>query len=401
MALIPASLNLTFTSNYVGCHRICWRPVGAPTYNCTTEVTCGGNGASCSAVIGIQVDDASCIPVSFEGYAQACCETVGSPNGQLPFLLTFTPNTNCQGYSITCIGPVTVQSVSIVNPGSGYIPAAVIPVVFAGGGCGTPPVGDAIVGNGGISALVNSITPFPFGSGYTDGFYVNVPMLTTSGAGIGGLFDVTVSGGQVVQIDVVPGSNGTGYAAFDTITFNDALIGGGTGAVANVNTLNTGEIQFVNITVPGVGCTSPVTASIPPPVSGVQASLGVIMGLCQPLDLTTCGGLGDPIQGVPLGESFIACFTSAPTLPVDYSVVQDACCNQCTTIQFDKPFDYTNPPARIYYTDCATQQIVQVVITAGGTVGPVCAVNGSWFVEESDPFTGSTSISVAGACTTP
>lgn len=398
MAIIPASINITFNANYTGCHRICWRPVGAPTYDCTTQATCTGGGAPCSAVIGITVDDASCLPAQFEGYVQACCEDINSLTGRVPFTVTYAPNPGCLGYTITCNGPVSVQKVVTTNAGSNYIPGASIPVTFTGGPCGTMPVGNAIIGNGGISDQFSSIVPSAFGSGYVDGVYNNVPMVTTSGAGVGGLFTVTVISGQVVQIDVKPGSNGTGYATFDTLTFNNALMGGGVGAIGTVYTLNTGEVQGVTITVPGVSCTGQVFATIPPSIGGIPATLGVVMGLCPVLDLNTCGGIGDPIQGVPLDTSFSTCFASAPTLPQGYDVVQDNCCNQCTTVQFDKPFSYTEPPARVYYTDCATKKVVQVIITSGGTVGPVCAVNNSWFVQESDPFNGSTSITVAGSC---
>jgi hypothetical protein len=345
------------------------------------------------------VDDASCLPTQFEGYVQACCEDINSLTGRVPFTVTYSPNPNCLGYTITCNGPVSVQKVVSTNAGTGYIPGASIPVLFAGGPCGVMPVGNAIIGDGGISDQFSSIVPSIFGSGYANGVYNNVPMLTTSGAGVGGLFTITVLGGSVVSIEVKPGSNGTGYAAFDTLTFNNALIGGGTGFVATVYTLNTGEVQGVTITTPGTSCTGQVTAIIPAPVSGTPAQLAVVMGLCPILDLTTCGGLGDPIQGVPLGESFVACFPSPPSLPVEYSVTQDNCCNQCTTVQFDKFVGYTNPPARVYYTDCVTGLIVQTILVAGASLGPVCAVNGSWFVQESDPFNGSTSITVAGSCT--
>lgn len=403
MALIPASIDITFNATYVGCHRICWRPLGAPTYDCTTQVTCTGNGNPCSASIGIQVDDASCVPQTFEGYVQACCEADGSPNGRVPFSVTFTPNPNCKGYTVTCTGPVGVQKVVVTSAGAGYVPGASIPIVFvpALGGI----AGNAIVGDGGISSALFSVTVFPFGAGYVDGVYNNVPAVTLTGVGAGALFTVTVVGGQVIDAVVKVNSNGVNYAIGDTFTFNNANLGGsGAGVVVTVNTVNTGEIQGVTMINPGSGYTTPPAATIPSGAVG-QAILAAALDTCPPLDLTTCGPAPYTpiIPGVPVGESAIVCLPDPPAIiPAGYDIVQDQCCNVCTMITFDKPLDidYNNPPARIYYTCCDTKNIVSAILTMGATYGPVCAVNGSWFIVESDPVNGNTTVSVGTSCTT-
>lgn len=401
MALVSASIDINFTANYVGCHRICWRPQGAPSYDCTTQVTCTGNGNPCSASIGIQVDDASCTPQTFEGYVQACCEDINSTNGRVPFSVTFTPNPNCKGYTVTCNGPVGVQKVIVTNPGSGYVPGSSIPITFnpALGGI----AGNAIVGDGGISSSLFSVSVFPFGSGYVDGTYNNVPAVTVTGVGSGALFTVTVVGGQVVDAVVKVNSNGINYAIGDTFTFNNANLGGsGSGVVVTVNTVNTGEIQGVTMINPGSGYTTPPTGTIPGGSSG-QALLAPVLNDCSILDLTTCGNAPyTPIAGVPVGQSFVACLPAAPGfIPPGYDIVQNACCNECTTVIFDKPVDpsYNNPPARVYFTCCETKNIVSVVLTMGGSYGPVCAVNGSWFIQESDPVNGNTTVSSGGSCT--
>lgn len=402
MALIPASIDITFNANYVGCHRICWRPVGAPTYDCTTQVTCTGGGNPCSASIGIQVDDASCVPQTFEGYVQACCEDPASLNGRVPFTVTFTPNPNCLGYTVTCNGPVGVQKVIVTNVGGGYVPGASIPIVFnpALGGI----AGNAIVGDGGISSALFSVSVFPFGAGYVNGTYNNVPAVTLTGVGSGALFTVTVAGGQVVDAVVKVNSNGINYAPGDTFTFNNANLGGsGAGVVVTVNTVNTGEIQGVTMVNPGSGYTTPPTATIPGGATG-QATLAAVLDTCGPLDFTTCGQAPyTPITpGIPVGESTVVCLPSAPGfIPPGYDVVQNECCNACTTVVFDKPMDinYNNPPARVYFTCCETKNIVSVILTMGGSYGPVCAVNGSWFIVESDPVNGNTTVSVGASCT--
>lgn len=399
MALIPGALNLTFVSNYVGCHRICWRIQGNPTYDCSTQVNCGGNGASCNAIIGIQIDDSTCVPVVYEGYAQACCEDVASLNGRLPFLLSYTPSANCQGYTITCIGPVGVAAVIVTNSGSGYLPAGgTLPVTF------TPSLGGvaatAYIGDGGVSDQFGSASPFPFGSGYVDGTYFNVPAINVLPliGGSGALFTVTVIGGQVNTAVIVPGSNGTGYNAGDTITFNAANLGGsGSGVVVTIYVINTGQIQNVILINPGAGYTVQATATLPAPGVGTQALIGAAMGVCPPIDITTCSPTAPVAINLPLNASFVACNSVPYVVPPEYTSVENGCCNTCTNITFNKDIGYTNPPATIYYISCATKSIIQVSIVAGGSVSD-CMVDNSWFVVESDPVNGTTNITVGPVC---
>lgn len=398
MALISASLDFTFNANYTGCHRICWRVQGGPpAYDCTTQVNCAGNALPCTATVSIIVDDADCVPVTYEGYVQACCEDILSTNGRVAFSVTLNPTTNCLGYTITCNGPFSIAFVSATSAGSGYVPAAVIPVVFnpALGGVAA----NAIIGDGGVSSQFGSATPFPFGAGYVDGTYNNVPAVTLTGVGLGALFTVVVTGGQVTSTEIVPGSNGTGYLAGDTVTFNNANLGGsGAGVVVTISVVNTGEVQNIIITNPGAGYTTVVpTATIPGGI--VPAVLQAALSGCPTIDLNVCNDPGFyNIFEVPANTSFVNCNTAVPVLPVEYSAVQNTCCNSCTTITFDKPASYTNPPATIYYQDCVTKIRQQVNIVAGGSYGPVCAIDNSWFVVESDPINGSTSISQSGPC---
>lgn len=398
MALTPASINITFNANYTGCHRVCWRTPGVgayPLYDCTTQVTCTGGGASCSAIIGIMVDNTLCVPQVFDGYVQACCEDIDSPNGKLPFSVTFTPNPNCKGYTITCIGPVTVNKVIIINPGSSYVPGATIPVSIVGGGGGGA-MANAIIGNGGIGDQAGDTTIFPAGSGYVNGTYNNVPAVTLTGTGSGALFKVVVFSNVVITADVVVGSNGTGYLPGDTFTFNTANIGGvGSGVVVTVNTVNTGMVQNVVMVAPGAGYTSQATATIPPS-GGIQATFGVKMGSCPLVDISTCGNPPFSLQ-LPLGTGFVACATTPPAVPQQYSETQDACCSTCNFVTFTKADPY-GPPATAYYTNCTTKAIIATVLTGGAVLGPVCAVTGSWFVIESDPVNGSTSIVVGAFC---
>lgn len=100
--LTPATLTVTFTANYAGPHRICWRIQGSlGPYVCTNIVNCAGGGNACQAVVTIMVDPESCDPVTYEGYIQATCNPEGSPIDQVPWVATFTPNPVCKPYRIT------------------------------------------------------------------------------------------------------------------------------------------------------------------------------------------------------------------------------------------------------------------------------------------------------------
>lgn len=105
MAIVTATITITFTSNYTGDHRICYRQVGTVSYDCSTLVTCLGGGASCSTTINVLVDDAAC-PVSFEGYVQAVCEDISSTNGRVAFITTYTPVDACESTAYRCLDPI-------------------------------------------------------------------------------------------------------------------------------------------------------------------------------------------------------------------------------------------------------------------------------------------------------
>lgn len=113
MAPVPASLVITFTSNFpAGTHTIFYRIAGSgPTYS-TISVSCATHippapAPTCTASIPITVDNESCDPVTYEGFVQAACEPEGSPYGKIPFSVTFTPSPTC----------IAVQYTSAVGPG--------------------------------------------------------------------------------------------------------------------------------------------------------------------------------------------------------------------------------------------------------------------------------------------
>ena len=104
MAPVPATITVNFIANYAGGHRICYRTGGSGPYTCIST-SCAGGGTPCSGTIAVSVDNETCDPVVFDGYVQATCEDEESVNGRIPFTVTFTPNPECDAYSVACNDP--------------------------------------------------------------------------------------------------------------------------------------------------------------------------------------------------------------------------------------------------------------------------------------------------------
>lgn len=169
MALVPATIDLNWISNYNGPHRVCYRIVGAPTYTCTAPGTpgpgfhplCGGGGIPCSYTIDILVDNETCAQVDYEGYIQAACEDELSLIGRDPFTISFIPDPACNRYEVTCVDS-PILNVTLVDGGSGYTNGTYPGLASIGGG-GTGATFDVTVALGTIT-VITMITP---GSGYT------------------------------------------------------------------------------------------------------------------------------------------------------------------------------------------------------------------------------------------
>lgn len=76
------------------------------------------------------------------------------------------------------------------------------------------------------------------GSGYTNGTYTNIPLLSAS-TGSGAKATIVVAGGSVTNVTLTDG--GIGYAAGETLTANNALLGGGTLFSIDVDTVTSGD----------------------------------------------------------------------------------------------------------------------------------------------------------------
>lgn len=154
-----------------------------------------------------------------------------------------------------------IQSINIVNPGSGYISTDAPPAVSFGPT--TSPryaitaIGQAVLSGGSITAItMNSV-----GSGYTE-----ATVTIIGGGGTGATASAVISGGQVTGISMV--TNGSGYTSQPSVV----IYGNGSNAVAGTATITTSSITGVKLISSGRGYRQIPSVTIAPPPSGVQAT---------------------------------------------------------------------------------------------------------------------------------
>jgi len=87
-----------------------------------------------------------------------------------------------------------------------------------------------------VQGIITSTGSITAGSSYTNGTYTNIPL--TGGSGQGAVATITIAGSIVTSVTLTNGGNF--YVAGDTLSFNAANIGIGTGSGFSipVNTIN-------------------------------------------------------------------------------------------------------------------------------------------------------------------
>lgn len=211
----------------------------------------------------------------------------------------------------------TVASISILNPGAGYIPL----ITFSGGG-GTGAAAYAVINS---SGAVTSVVVTSAGSGYSSAPTVSFTSVTaprvraTGTASISGGIVTSVSVGTAgdfrptvtVQAATGGGTSSTGWIATLTTTGQVSSIasgsagdyrptlaftgGGGSGATATCTVDSTGGITAVTVSAGGSAYTSEPTLTITPKVTGSTAAdllihMGTETAKCAAWDGTTLGG---------------------------------------------------------------------------------------------------------------
>ena len=405
MATVIATINVNFTSNYVGCHRLFWRKTPSGAYTGPVEATppCTGGGNPCTITFYDVVDTESCSPIEYNGYVQACCETIDSANGRIPWTVTFTPSATCLPVEITC-SAVEVDSIEVLTGGSGYNPLSPPLVTLVGGGFSVLATATAVVGEGTVTAML--INNPGSGPGIAPASYPGVAGSNIVGTGT----SITVN---VTSLNSLPGPYpNAGFTYVNTVTFvtssNDwtvgdtfelasGSIGGITGPVViEVTATDEGQVIGFTMTNNGSGYSSIPIVSIAPPAVGVTATAQAIMTPC-PKDWTVGPNCNNedyspyPVE-IELGQSFNLCFQngtiSSGTLPTNFSQVLNTtdCCITCERVQVQNTSGDT---VFVSWVDCnplsATfKDIISDTVAAGHVLEICCAVQNSWALSASD-----------------
>jgi hypothetical protein len=182
-----------------------------------------------------------------------------------------------------------VNSVSVVDGGSGYSSDNVVEVVITGGTTGAGAAATVIAD---INGTITSVSLSAGGSGYTHG--VRLVVNTTSGAGA--ILTPVIVGGVIDSVTVTNG--GIGYVTTEPILFN---VGG---AVAIPAIAADGSIQDIKITDAGIGYNSNPTVAIVSPTTGTgqygnptATALAIVSGGSLARIAITDPGINYPREG--------------------------------------------------------------------------------------------------------
>lgn len=387
MALIPATIQVKFTANAAGLHRVCYRYNNSGGYVCVTG-NCTTAGAQCEIDINIMVDYETCNSVEIDGYAQALCEDISSLTGRVPFSVTFVPSPSCQRYAITC-NSTSVAFAIVITGGDTYDPLnPPVPIITGGGGSGLAVT--TAVGTGFITTT--NITFIGVGVGCTNGTFTNVNLIGGTGTGAQGT--VTIVGGVATVGSVT--SPGTGYASNGAIlTFNPAVVGCSGIRFASSN--DYGKVISMTITNGGSGYTSVPLFGFSQPGKTI-AVVTAVLAPCPTFATPSCvssGGVNFP--AVQLGQTFDICKVgAAPVLPAQYGVVPVGnCLCTCQNITIAQ----TNFIGSVSYSyTLCNGAFVQGAIVAGrgSTTVTACIVGGSLVVINNAG--GTNTVTINGNC---
>jgi hypothetical protein len=133
---MAAILSITYTPNYIGCHRICFR-TSEIDYCCYLDESPVVIGTPKTISFNLTEDYGEClvtVPTEFgcngqvivEGYIQACCVDANSTDDRIVFDAAFS-QTECTPYSVECASS-GVGSFNIINAGYGW-PVGITPTI--------------------------------------------------------------------------------------------------------------------------------------------------------------------------------------------------------------------------------------------------------------------------------
>ena len=135
-----------------------------------------------------------------------------------------------------------------------------------------------------LGTAANTLSITNAGSGYEDGTYNDVPLLTVTGRGLAGVGIVTVSSGAITQATVKGFQTGEGYKVGDTLTANLGTKGLGSNFLLTVG-VTTAVSGLVLTNVSGTEFnTSDAISYIP--TAGAQAGIASVQGAIVPDTVT-------------------------------------------------------------------------------------------------------------------
>ena len=267
-----------------------YKPASATTYGVSNIlVTAGGRGYPASGVVAT-----FSLPPS--GGIQAAAQVVTSPTQTVNPAVGVTsggagyPSTVTAAFSAPAAGgsqalghvltgtisTTTVSGTTAVSRGSGYAGSTTVTFTAA------PPGGVTATGrvNFGSSGRINSITITNPGSGY-----LVAPLITFNniGGGSGAAYTASISTSTVrVITGFVVDDGGSGYTSPPTITLGGT--GGGYGASFTVTLQSTNFISAINVTSAGSGYVSTPTFTLTgaAPGSGVVYTVNPTTAVAQP-----------------------------------------------------------------------------------------------------------------------
>lgn len=146
-------------------------------------------------------------------------------------------------------GNGSINSVVILNSGSGYIDQELTYITVSGSTTGAG--ASASIGSVNLSGGLTSISSLVGGSGYTRGATISV----NSSTGQGAIVAPVIIGGIITELTIV--SPGAGYSVSDTIS----ITVGGAVLIPSISEV-TGSIENITIINPGTGYTAPPTLTV-------------------------------------------------------------------------------------------------------------------------------------------
>jgi hypothetical protein len=127
---MSTTLTVTYTANYLGCHRICFKTTGED-YCCYTDTTDSTIGESKTVEIVLQ-DYEECLGTlppqvgcddysELTGYVQPCCTEETSTDNRVPFTVQY-PETPCDYFTVQCEARTCFGSFKVVDCNSDVLP---------------------------------------------------------------------------------------------------------------------------------------------------------------------------------------------------------------------------------------------------------------------------------------